>query len=116
MLRRAGRRRCPRCGGDHIFRSFGELHERCPTCNLRFEREQGYWIGAMIINTIVTFGLLLATLVGGVLLFWPEVPWTPLAITVAVVAGVTPIVFHPRSRTIWLAIEMSYHPVEDDET
>lgn len=106
--------RCPRCGGNGIFRSFGELHPECPTCGLRFEREQGYWVGAMIVNTMVTFGLLLLVLVGGMLLWWPDVPWTPLFVATVVAAGVTPILFQPRSRTVWMAIEMSYHPVEDE--
>lgn len=67
----------------------------------------------MIINTVVTFGLLLAVLVGGMVALWPDVPWTPLFVVTVVVAGLTPILFHPLSRTVWMAIEMSYHPVED---
>ncbi|MEX0757810.1 MAG: DUF983 domain-containing protein [Acidimicrobiia bacterium] len=114
MFGRGLRKRCPRCGGGGIFRSFGELHDRCPTCGLRFEREHGYWVGAMIINTVVTFGLLLLVLVGGMILWWPDVPWTPLFVATVVVAGLTPILFQPRSRTVWMAIEMSYHPVEGD--
>jgi uncharacterized protein (DUF983 family) len=114
-LGRALRRRCPRCGGTDIFRSAWELYERCPACNLRFEREPGYWIGAMIINTVVTFGLLLAVLVGGMLVTWPDVPWMGLWVVVILVASLTPILFHPLSRTVWMAIEMSYHPVEPDE-
>lgn len=114
MLGRGARKRCPRCAGGGIFRSFGELQDRCPTCGLRFEREPGYWVGSMIINTIVTFGLLLAVLVGGMVLLWPDVPWTPLFVATVAVATVTPILFHPISRTLWMAIEMSYHPVEED--
>lgn len=115
MLGRALRKRCPRCGGAGIFRSFGELHVRCPTCGLRFEREQGYWVGSMIINTIVTFGLLLFVLVGGIVVFWPDVAWTGLFIATVAVAGLTPVLFHPFSRTVWMAIEMSYHPVEEND-
>lgn len=115
MLGRALRKRCPRCGGGGIFRSYGELHDRCPTCGHRFEREQGYWVGAMIINTIVTFGLLLFVLVGGIVVLWPEVAWTGLFIATIAVAGLTPILFHPLSRTVWMAIEMSYHPVEESD-
>lgn len=68
----------------------------------------------MIINTMVTFGLLLAVLVGGMIVLWPDVPWTPLFVATVIVAVLTPILFHPFSRTIWMAIEMSYHRVEDD--
>lgn len=115
MLLRAFARRCPRCGGGAIFRTIGELHEHCPTCGLRFEREPGYWVGSMIINTIVTFGLFLLVLVGGMVLTWPDPPWTGLFVATVAVTGITPIVFHPLSRTLWLAIEMSYHPLETEE-
>jgi hypothetical protein len=69
----------------------------------------------MIINTVVTFALLLAVMVGGMVLLWPEVPWTALFVTTVGVAGITPVAFHPLSRTMWLAIEISYHPVEIDD-
>lgn len=113
MFGRAIRKRCPRCGSGGIFRTFGELHPTCPRCALKFEREQGYWVGSMIINTIVTFGLILVVLVGGMVMLWPDIPWTPLSVATVAVAGLTPILFHPLSRTVWMAIEMSYHPSED---
>jgi uncharacterized protein (DUF983 family) len=113
MLGRALRRRCPRCGSGGIFRSFSELHSHCPDCSLLFEREHGYWVGSVIVNTIVTFGLFLLVLVGGMVVTWPDVPWTPLFVATVAVAGLTPVFFHPLSRTVWMAIEMSYHPVEN---
>ncbi len=69
----------------------------------------------MIINTVVTFGLLLGVLVGGMLVTWPDVPWTGLWVAVVGIAGLTPILFHPLSRTVWMALEMSYNPVETEE-
>ena len=43
---------CPRCRrgsifSTSIFRIFPRMHQRCPACGLRFEREQGYFLGAM---------------------------------------------------------------------
>ncbi len=115
MLGRAIRRRCSRCGCPGIFRTFGELEERCPACGFRFERESGYWVGAMIVNTAVTFALFLATFVGGVVATWPDVAWTPVFIATIVVCGSVPVFFYPRSKTIWQAIELSYHPLEPHE-
>lgn len=115
MLRRALRKRCSRCGGPDIFRSFGELREHCPSCGFRFERESGYWVGAMIINTAVTFALFLATMVGGIVATWPDVAWTPVFVATVVVCGGVPIVFYPLSKTTWQAIELSYHPLERPE-
>lgn len=115
MLGRALRRRCPRCGGDGIFRSFFELHERCPTCGLAYEREPGYWVGAMIIVTTITFGLFLVLFAGGAVLTWPDVPWPwILGITVAANA-IVPIVSYPVAKTIWSALELGWHPLEPHE-
>ena len=54
---------CPRCRLGKIFRSsiflFPKMHERCPVCGLKFEREQGYFLGAMYIS----YGLALVTIV-----------------------------------------------------
>ena len=44
--------RCPRCGARTLFRTWFAMHERCAVCGLRFEREQGYFLGAMYIPTV----------------------------------------------------------------
>ena len=41
------RGRCPRCRRAPIFRTFWTSHTVCPQCGLRFEREAGYFTGAM---------------------------------------------------------------------
>ena len=69
----------------------------------------------MVINTIATFALFLGVLVGGMVATWPDPPWTGLFVATVVVAGLTPVLFHPLSRTVWLAIEMSYHPLDEEE-
>ena len=75
MVARGLRGRCPRCGSGGVFRNFFDLHERCPSCGLKFEREPGYWVGAMVIITAVTVGVFITVLVGGIALTWPDVPW-----------------------------------------
>jgi hypothetical protein len=42
------------------------MHERCPVCGLKFEREQGYFLGAMYIS----YGLALAIIVLFTTLVW----------------------------------------------
>lgn len=102
--------RCPRCGARGIFASFFELEERCHGCGLAFEREEGYWLGAMVIDLAVTevlFGLLL---VGTMLVTWPAVPWTPLLVAAVIVNAVVPVVAYPWSRTVWLALDLTVRP------
>lgn len=114
MLARALRRRCPRCG-DHAFETFFAMKAHCRRCGLEFEREPGYWVGAMIINTTATFATFLAVFGGAILLTWPEVPWVWVLLVTAVTNLVIPILFYPISKTLWAALELSWHPLEAEE-
>jgi hypothetical protein len=91
------------------------MNENCERCGLHFEREPGYWVGAMIINTTVIFATFLVTFGGLVLATWPDVPWTTVLVITLAVNLIVPTVFYPLSKTIWLALEMSWHPLEPEE-
>jgi hypothetical protein len=87
----------------------------CEQCGLRFEREEGHWVGALISNTTVTFGTYLVVFVGGILVTWPEVPWSMVGTITIVANGAIPIAFYPVSKTLWLALELGWHPLEAQE-
>jgi uncharacterized protein (DUF983 family) len=42
--------RCPRCLQGQVFATLFRMHEQCPVCGLRFEREPGYFTGAMYLS------------------------------------------------------------------
>ena len=42
--------RCPVCRRGAIFSGWLELHPTCPACGLRFERESGYFLVAVLIG------------------------------------------------------------------
>jgi uncharacterized protein (DUF983 family) len=115
MLGRSIARRCPRCGAGGAFSNWATLNEHCATCGFKFEREPGYWLGGLIINMAVSLGFFLATLVGGMAVFWPDVPWNALSAATIGVMLVVPIAFYPWSKSIWMAIELSYHKLEEKE-
>lgn len=115
LVGRALKRRCARCGNGHSFHNWLKMRESCPACGFVFEREPGFWVGAMIINTILSFGSLLLVFVGGWIAFWPDVPWTGLLIATVTVAGLTPLLYYPMSKSLWSAIELSYHQLEAAE-
>jgi uncharacterized protein (DUF983 family) len=95
------RQRCPRCREGSVFRGAVEMNPACPVCGLPFEREQGYFLGAMYISyglSIVLLGLLtwvlsllLPTWDLGVLVLLGCVLYLP----------VVPIVFR-YSRVMWI--------------
>lgn len=54
IVRRALRWRCPNCGRGRLFRGVFRMLSRCPECRLSYFPEQGYYLGAMIINYAAT--------------------------------------------------------------
>jgi len=47
---------CPNCGGKTLFKreTLFELNRECPECGMRFEKEEGFFLGAMALNYAVT--------------------------------------------------------------
>jgi uncharacterized protein (DUF983 family) len=105
VLLRGWRKRCPRCGARRIFGSWLHLIDRCPDCDLRFEREQGGFLGAMTINYLVAVVVWVAMFVVVLVFTVPDVPVAPLMVASVVVLALMPIWFYPRSKTLWAAIE-----------
>ena len=81
------------------------MEEQCPRCHLQFVQSDGYWLGSVMVNTGATEGLFVVLLVAGMVVFWPDVPWTALLAIGVVVVIVFPLLFHPFSRTLWVATE-----------
>ena len=112
MLWRGLTRRCPRCESGELFRRWTEMVEECPRCELEFEREEGYWLGAIIINTLVS-GLIIALLLAlSVSLTWPDIPALPLLVVGVPIGIALPIAIYPISKTFWVAVDLCFlHPL-----
>ena len=79
------------------------MRERCAVCGLRYEREQGFFVGAIYVNYAVTAVMA----VGGVLaLDWLvglDLP-TQLALGITL-ALLVPLAFFRYSRSLWLVLD-----------
>jgi len=89
--------------------------ERCPRCNLRFERIEGHLTGALGINTVVSIIVVFAVGIAGFVLTFPELPLLQLVVTITTVAALFPVFFYPFSKTIWTAIDLRIRPPEPGE-
>ena len=84
------------------------MNAKCGYCGLVYEREQGYFIGAIYINVVATESLLLGTLlIYG--LITGTIGRTILIILIAL-AIVVPLVFYHHSRSLWLSLDHILNP------
>lgn len=98
-------RRCPRCGAGHLFRRWFTLVPDCPRCRLHFEREDGYWVGALTINIAITFAVFTLVFIALVAATAPDVPVLPLLAVLVPLVVIIPILAYPFSKTIWMALD-----------
>ena len=114
-LLRGCRGACPHCGGRGVFASIVELKDACPTCGFSFVREEGYWVGAMTVIMALILVVFGAWFVGGMLLTWPDVPWTALLVGGLVLNGLIPILLYGWSKTIWVGLDLTFNPARAEE-
>lgn len=115
LVRRGVTRRCPLCGTRGIFSSWFTLRDRCPTCNFPTTRVDDQWIGALGMNTIVSFGVLLGTIAAGFAVTYPDPPVALLLALAVGVAIVVPVAFFPISKSLWAAIDLAMRPPDPDD-
>jgi uncharacterized protein (DUF983 family) len=107
------RQMCPQCRAARIFRrsiftGFPRMWECCPNCGLKFEREQGYFLGAMYIS----YGLALITIVVIGLLLWACTLWPVQKITLWAILLFLPLapMLTLFSRVLWIYLDRAIDP------
>jgi uncharacterized protein (DUF983 family) len=110
--------RCPRCRLGRmfhysIFRGWPKMYLRCPVCGLLFDREPGYFLGAMYISFAVGMGVVAAFSV----LVWAVTVW---GFTKDVIVAV--LLFLPLapaitlfSRVLWIYLDQTVDPEHTPE-
>ena len=109
LLMRGVRKRCAKCGQGRAFESYFRIRQRCPHCGYIFEREEGYWVGAVIINFVFVEGWFLLLFVAIVFATAPDIAWVQLLVVGLVTNGLLPVVLYPHSKTIWMALDLHLH-------
>jgi uncharacterized protein (DUF983 family) len=113
-LRNILEQRCPRCRMGRIFRysifrGFPKMCERCAICDLKFEREPGYFLGAMYISYIL--GVLTIVVIAALL--WAMTGWWITKVTIW--AAVLFLPFAPTltlfARVLWIYLDHTVDPV-----
>ena len=103
-------RRCARCGSGRLFRRWFVMVDRCPRCDYKFEREEGFFLGAYVINLGVTQLAVVVYIAVSIVATLPDPPMLGLAVGGAAVALLTPLLAYPFSKTLWTSIDLAMHP------
>lgn len=115
MIARGFHRRCPRCGGGKLFTRWFKMADDCPRCGYVFAREEGFFLGAFVMNFAVTIAGL-AVLMGVLIAVLANKGSSGTISVVAVAAGcealLAPILFYPVSKTLWAAVDLAMHRSE----
>lgn len=93
---------CPVCGQGRIFDGLLRMKATCPSCAVRFEREEGQFTGAVYINLIFTeigFGLIFFYLA----FFTKLDTWQQIAICIAW-SVLFPLLFHRHAKGFFAGV------------
>ena len=102
--------KCPNCKSGNIFNRRGniflfqmpKMYERCKVCNFKFEKETGFFFGAMF----VSYALAVAEMITSLIIFWLLLDLSPLNVffIIALVAFISSTFNFRVSRAIWIYI------------
>jgi len=104
---------CPRCRRGAIYERvwlwrLPAMYAYCPECGLKYEREQGYFLGAMYIS----YGLALITIFLIALALWLATSWSierDVAVAALLFVPLVPILV-TVSRVLWIHFDRAVDP------
>jgi uncharacterized protein (DUF983 family) len=108
ILARSMKLRCPACGEGELYQTLFRMNKQCPFCEFVYQREQGYFVGAIYVNVIVTESLIFFTYLASLLLL-PASSGT-IYTALFVMALTIPVIFYRHARSLWLGFDYFVDP------
>ncbi len=110
--------KCPRCQEGEVFlnrnpyalKQLTAMHKHCPKCGLKYEREIGFFYGAMYVSYMFNIALFVIATVAYYLFFEERVDWLWYILGYL---GLTFLLFpliYRLSRSLWLQAFNKYEP------
>ena len=101
--------RCPRCRRGLVFRRRLAMYNLCPACGMKYEREPGYFIGAMYISyAFAAFYIGVMSFVCTLLIPSLDFAWT-VVVAAALMLPLVPAMIR-YSKVIWMTIDRTLDP------
>ncbi|HYH87396.1 MAG TPA: DUF983 domain-containing protein [Pyrinomonadaceae bacterium] len=102
-LLRSARLLCPVCGSASVFQTPFRVRHHCPTCRALFQREEGFFVGAIMINVVTTeFAVMVAAALCLLAFGLSGALTLPLLLVVALLF---PVAFYHHSWSLWLGTD-----------
>ena len=102
-LARGALLRCPVCGARTVFQSPFKVRHHCPACLALFQREEGFFVGAIMVNGVTTEAAVLAA--AGLWLLLASGRDALLLPVLFAVALLFPVAFYHHAWSLWLAAD-----------
>lgn len=109
--------KCPQCLEGDIFqtkssynlKSIAKMNHSCPKCGLDFEREPGYYYGAMYVSYALTVAVGVILFLADMVLFTEFSTSRYLVSLTLLLLLLSPLTFR-TARVIWLNLFVKYKP------
>ena len=95
--------RCPACGQSSILKVPFRIRERCSSCGVIFKREEGFFVGAILVNVVATELAIISAYLLSLLLFGSH--YETILVILFVIALLFPVAFYHHSWSIWLSFD-----------
>lgn len=95
--------RCPVCGNASIVKLPFRIKDRCSSCETLFQREQGFFVGAILINVVTTELVILLAYLASLPVI--NAHYQVVLAMLFVIAVLFPVAFYHHSWSIWLTFD-----------
>jgi uncharacterized protein (DUF983 family) len=112
-LKAVAKQRCPICFQGRVFTGWISMQQCCPVCGARFEREHGFFVGALY----VAYWMSVATLSSLMALFWAAGAGSAYRSFLLAAIALIPlsVLIFRYSRTVWMHLWQVLAPLPVSE-
>ena len=103
VLKRCLRLDCPACGETSIVERPFHIRHHCPVCLSLFKREDGFFVGAILANVVITELVILVFCFFCLLVIGAA--YESVLVVLFIVALVFPVAFYHHSWAFWLGFD-----------
>jgi len=103
QARRCVRLKCPSCGQSSIVERPFHIRHHCHTCHSLFKREEGFFVGAILANVVITELIVLAVCFFCLIVL--GIDYSTVLWVLFTLAIIFPIAFFHHSWSCWLGLD-----------